>query len=168
MSHPCGWLCQSFGHTGTCGDLDSGGNPATGNGTIQFTLWVAEEVTSARSQDTFQRTLPSSQALGLRLDLITLSHLAVSEHRLEAIQVPSCLASWLWFTKYGLGKEGRDRGVLAGAFPWVETGRTLGYKAVSESLVSSWETPSWSSGWAWPPLPLRRGTPRVVTSATLY
>lgn len=49
MSHTRGWMCQSFGHMGTCGDLDSRGreslrNPATGNGSTQFTLWVGRWV----------------------------------------------------------------------------------------------------------------------------
>lgn len=80
--------------------------------------------------------LSSSEALELRLDLIPLSLLAMSEHRLEAIQVPSCLTSWLWLQS--LGKEGRDQSVLAGAFPWVETGGTLGYIGhLSEGLASS-------------------------------
>lgn len=111
--------------------------------------WVVGWATSARSQDTFQSMLSSSEALELRLDFITLSHLAMSEHGLEAIQGPSCLASWLWFTKYCLGKEKRDQCVLAGAFPWVETGGTLDYIGhLSEGLASSWENPSWPSGWA--------------------
>lgn len=104
---------------------------------------MAGWVTSARSQDTFQSILSSSQALELRWDLTTLSHLVMSKHKLEAIQVPSCLVSWFWFTKYCLGKEGRDQGILAGAFPWVETGGTLDYIGHhSEGLASSWENPS--------------------------
>lgn len=71
------------------------------------------------SQDALQSVLSSREAPGPLLDSATLSHSAISERGLEAIQVPSCLASWLWFTKSCLGKEGRGRGVLAGAFPWV-------------------------------------------------
>lgn len=53
--------------------------------------------------------LSSSEALELRLDLIPLSLLAMSEHRLEAIQVPSCLASWLWLQSTVLGRKGGTR-----------------------------------------------------------
>lgn len=120
------------------------------------------------SHGTFQSTLSSSEALELLSDSSALSHPAVSEQGLEAIQVPSCLAPWLWFIKSCLGKEGRDHGVLAGAFSWVETGeRLLATQDISlRALLLLGKTPPGLLGGLWPPLPLGRDTPRLVALAT--
>lgn len=109
--------CQSFGHMGSVETL-------AGMGTLLCETTPLGSRSARVVSGYLPERLSSSEALEPCLDSTTLSRSAISEQGLETIQVPSCLTSWLWFTKNCLGKEGRGQGVSAGALPWVETDRT--------------------------------------------
>lgn len=65
--------------------------------------------TSARSQDAFQSILSSREALELRLDLTTLSLLAMSENGLEPFKFPAARLLGSGSQSTVLGRKGGTR-----------------------------------------------------------